>query len=302
MENLINIYQKENELDTLKFMHVVETCLSDIDHVMTEYGEYETDYMSDILSHNFYDNHVAPGQRHSDYETNMYNAKKAQTKSRFMDNVNGLMDVIDALIMKIVELFAKIYNRVMFMLNDAKTKATITKLKLIMKSKEKFNKTIEQDTRAEFVEKICDKFNIEVSKLIMKSKNMRPAKLEASFNQLYQKTMSQLEKYTGEISETKRVSIQKASSDVLEQLKKNPDKVRKIEKLTTTFAKKVSTILETDEDAEKKTIMSKMISKVTEVNTKCATFVTKHPFITMSAIVGLLHIGVASVRSTRYVV
>lgn len=292
MENLLNIYEKSNELDTLKFMNIVESCAFDIDHIVTEDIDYGDDYMSNILSHNFYDNHIAPGQRHSDYETNMYNAKKAQTKSRFMDNINSMMDMIDNLIMKIVELFSKIYKRVMFILNDVKTKATIAKLKFIIKSREKFNKTIEQDTRAEFVEKICDKFNIEVHKLIMKSKNMRPAKLEASFNQLYQKTMVQLEKYTGEISETKRVTIQKAASDVLDRLKKNPDGVRRIERLTTNFARKVSTIVENDESAaDKKSIMTRIIGKVTEINTKCTNFITKHPYIASDAILGVTYVG-----------
>lgn len=291
MVQKFELVSKQNELDIMKCEYLIETANSEFDNV------YMEEFDNELLGHNFYDNFKKPGQDDFDLENNRYKTDKIRTKSRILDGINDAMDEIGYLfgtiIDKIVSLFDAIYDRITRLLYDVKTKASIKKLQFILKNKNKFKQHVVDDARPKYVEKICDRFNIEVSKLMDKSKHMGPNTLEAKFNSLYDKTIKQLEKYMGDIPNNKKVPISEASKAVLDQLKSNPRKIRAMKKRTTDFAEKVGKILETDEDAMgKKGVLTNIISKVTSINSKCTNFVSKHPF----AVAGtLLAAGTAGV-------
>ena len=285
MVQKFELVSKQNELDIMKCEYLIETANSEFDKVCME------EFDNELLGHNFYDNFKKPGQDDFDLENNRYKTDKIRTKSRILDGINDAMDEIEYLfgtiIDKIVSLFDAIYDRITRLLFDVKTNASIKKLQFILKNKNKFKQHVVDDARPKYVEKICDRFDIEVSKLMNKSKHIGPNTLEAKFNSLYDKTIKQLEKYMGDIPNNKKVPIAEASKDVLDQLKSNPRKIRAMKKRTTDFAEKVGKILETDEDAmKKKGIMTNIVSKVTSINSKCINFISKHPFVVAGVIIG----------------
>lgn len=296
MVQKFQLASKQNELDIMKCSYFIECLDNEYDLTqeafMEEYEDPWVDFANRSLDHNYYNNNLQPGQREYDAENNRYKRNKVKTKGRILNGVNSIMDTIGGLISsiveKIVELFYSIYSRVMIVMKDAKTTMSIKKLKYIMDHKDKFKQHVVDDSRVDYVEKICDKFNVEVAKMILKSKHMGVKTLEARFDNLYKKTIDQLEKYMGPIPSEKKLPIETASQKLLKQLKSGPENVRKIEKRTTDFAKKVGKILETDEDAgEKKNIFIRVINKVTEVNAKCANFISNHPYAVMGTIIGV---------------
>ena len=304
------LMSKQNGLDILKCEYLIESATLQMDKVyMEEIDEMEdpgnyTSIINDVMNHNFYNNFKRPGQDEFDYVNNMYKTNKAYTKDRIISGINSTMDKIGELFnviaKKVSELFEKIKERFKKVMYDIRTKASIKKLQYIIQHKEKFNDYVIDDGRPEYVKKICDNFNIEVNKLMAKSKKMGPNTLEAKFNALYNKTMMQIETYMGEIPKRKKITVAEAAKGVLDQLKKNPQEIDAMRDRTTDFVEKIGQVVNTDpESLEKKGVMGKIVSKVTTLNGKCADFIAKHPFAVTGAI---LAAGVAASGAVGYTV
>ena len=316
MIDFFDIVSKENEIDTMRVMYAIESASYEINKLVMEVTEFDDTANSDEnintgsvnydykarmeeLNRNKYYDYIEPGQEERDFANNLYKTNKIRTKNRFVNFINDVGDNIPVIIKKISdkirELFNKIKERFFIILNDVKTKASLAQLKLIIKGNEMQKKPVREDVRAQFVEEVCKKFNKDVNKLMASSKNMGPAKLERQFNMIYEKTMNSINKYIGDVPKGKLVSIQKASADVLKEIKDNPGKIDALKETTATFADKVGKILEKDakvlESPEKRNVCMTIINKVTKVNSDCINFITKHPFVVTAA---LTSVGVAS--------
>lgn len=294
------LMSKQNDLDILKCEYLIESATLQMD--MEEMGDYVS-MINGAMNHNFYHNFKRPGQDEFDYANNMYKTNKAYTKDHIVSRINSAMDKIgdlfNTIAEKVSELFEKIKERFKKIMYDVRTKASIKKLQYIIQNKAKFNKYVVDDARPEYVKKLCDNFNIEVNKLMIKSKKMGSNTLEAKFNALYNKTMKQIETYMGEIPKRKKITVAEAAKGVLDQLKKNPQEIDAMRDRTTDFVEKIGQVVNTDpESLEKKSVMGKIVSKVTALNGKCADFIAKHPFAVTGAI---LAAGVAA-SGVSYVV